>query len=73
MQLCIIRIVPHSYGTNGNEQKQASGKRNWKVKVRTSSFLIAASAFAFCRFSHAVILASSLWILKHGSNLGELA
>lgn len=29
----------------------------------TSNFLIAASAFAFCKFSHAVILASSLLIL----------
>lgn len=31
---------------------------------RTSSFLIAASAFALCRFSQAVILASSLLNLE---------
>ena len=33
-------------------------------KARTSSFRIAASAFAFCRFSHAVILASSRLTLQ---------
>lgn len=38
-------------------------------KGRTSSFRIAASAFAFCRFSHAVILASSRLTLQEESEL----
>lgn len=35
-----------------------------QLKAHTSSFLIDASALAFCRFSHAVIFASSLLDLQ---------
>ena len=40
-----------------------------RCNTRTSSFRIAASAFAFCKFSQAVILASSLRDLKQYAEL----
>ena len=46
---------------NNSVEKLAQEK---EAKEKTSSFLMAASAFAFCRFSHAVILASSLLALQ---------
>jgi len=41
-----------------------------KHEKLTSSFRIAASAFAFCKFSHALILASSLLALDMLQNDG---
>lgn len=49
-------------------EKHAGGK-----KKRTSSFLISASAFAFCRFSHALILASSLLALEGNKDYVDMS
>lgn len=46
---------------NNSVEKLAQEKEG---KEKTSSFRMAASAFAFCRFSHAAILASSLLALQ---------